>query len=379
MSGPQACGCHIYSGGFTTGLMQAGLDVVGQWEEFGDTFGAKTFELNFPQIEHPTQFEDWNPDKVKGIELFYANPPCAVWSAAGSLLGLNDPRLQYTANSMKTGLAVQPEFFILESVPRAWSVNNGARAYYTEWAKEWQKAGYAVTIVLTNALLHGAPQSRERFHFIAHKMKLGLQEPVVYPTDIPTVKDIIGDLEHTAGNIEDLKAGTYTGDPNHVAVGMNEGTLNVIKELQQGEGWDAAYNRLAAKGVTPIAKGRFIAHRLIWDAPCATILDIHSMVHPTQDRFLTIREGARLCGYPDWFKFYPQKGSLTGNASEVTQAVIPYVGNFWGKVFNRALDRAEALDDVDREAITVIDWRPLGKPFFPRRYQNALQEFLAAR
>lgn len=360
MTKPRAIGIHIYAGGFTAGLKDH-FDIKGQWEE-GD-WGSETFELNFPKIPHPKKRDRWPiVEHRSNVELVYTNPPCAPWSAAGSKLGLADPRVEFTDNCVNTGLELQPDFFVWESVCRAMTQG---RPKVEESAKKFIDEGYAVTALMTNTVLHGAAQARERFHFIAHKYDLDLKVPEVLPSDIKTVRDVIGDLEFSAN---------IPNDFNHYVRVANEKERHVLSRLGQGEGWEKGYERAISEGLEA-RKARFITGRLIYDAPSWTMVDISAVVHPTQDRGITIREAARLGGYPDWFKFYEYDNrhqDFNGARKEdVTQAVMPVIGDFLGKMFNKALDLGRSIEP----GFNVVDWRPYGRRFSARRYQNTLAEY----
>ena len=65
-------------------------------------------------------------------------------------------------------------------------------------------------------------------------------------------------------------------------------------------------------------------------------------LHYEHDRVITVREGARLMGYPDWMKFHPTKWHgmrLVGNG-------VPYhIGNALAQNFKAVLDAAESSDE----------------------------------
>jgi len=351
-------GVHIYSGGFTIGMEQAGVEVLAQLEELDA--GFETAQLNLAtRMDHTlAPYEDWPLRTYQNrVNIVYANPPCAPWSLAGGRKGMDDPRIVYAMDSLDAGLKLNADFIVIESVCRAWSPTGG-RPLFERFAHKAMRDGYAVTIFFTNAVLHGAPQLRQRFHFIAHKYEirdLFTIAPLTYG-DVSTVWDTIGDLEDRP---DDEAWG-------HSRTVPDERELNVIRDLQQGESWGDAWRRVMARGL-PAKPARFIAHRLIYDAPCGTILDIGAMVHPTQDRVLTLREGARLCGYPDDFQF--ARGKRGFHNSDVTQAVLPFVGRYLGAVFSLGMRRGLRVDG--RDGIEVIDLRSFAKPFMPKKFISA--------
>ncbi len=370
MSKPTAVGMHIYSGAWTLGFMER-FEVLGQWEE--GPWGASTFRHNLgkqiPHVVKPAQ--DWPFEDLRGreVNLVYANPPCAPWSNAGALLGMDDPRVQFSRNVSWAAAKLEPDFFVVESVCRAWSPTGG-RPLYEKMALDWGARGYAVTIFLTNAFLHGAPQQRERFHFIAHRYALDLRVDPPTLATIRTARDAIGDLEGLA--VPTPEEPIFL---NHNYSAPKPRELNVIERLQQGEGWGVGYDRAVEEGLDA-AKGRFISGRLRYDAPCSTLLDIGSVVHPTENRQLTVREGARLCCYPDWYEFPRDIRQLRGyqlEASQLTQAVLPVMGTYLGRVFNRALDGATNVEPcISLDMLKVIDVRSLARPFRSRRFAESV-------
>jgi len=360
---PTALGVHIYSGAFTLGVARE-FYILGQWEE--GPWGAATFDLNFPDIPHPLKLEDWPvATHVGAVDFIYANPPCAPWSCAGGLLGMADPRLSCTRNVMDLALKLKPQALIVESVPRAWSPSGG-QDFYTELAEDFQRAGYAVTVYLTNALLTGASQWRERFHFIAHKHELDIPEPTMTIKDVPTVRDIIGDLEHSA---------RWTGQkptlPNHLVKQPSHFDLNTFQNLLPGEACNDGVTRAWAAGLEA-KRWRNIAHRIRYDCPSSTMADIGSVVHPTVDRIITLREGARLCGYPDDFVFaLLERQTCTHDArsADVTQAVLPPVGEYLAKLMLHSFDNRAA----ESGAFRVVDHRKIARPWSPGRYERTLE------
>lgn len=353
-----AIGIHIYSGGFTCGIRQAGFEILGQWEELDA--GYETAKLNFPDADHPLgPPDDWPLERFANkVDLVFANPPCAPWSPAGSRLGLADPRVQYTRDVAMAALNLSPEFLVIESVPRAWSPTGG-QLLYLELAEDFKRHGYGVTILFTNAVLHGTAQSRARFHFIAHTKELRFTMPQLEDADIVTVRKAIADLEDAPDN--------WAG--SHVRQPYDERALNVVQHLEEGEGWGTGYERAVKKGLSAV-KGRFVSGRLRYDAPSATILDIGALTHPTSNRAITMREAARLCGYPDDFFFArPARDKWWGGMPpEVTQAVMPPVARYLGEVFYNC---GQAVRTPE---LTVVDWRREGRRFSPHAFAARQRE-----
>ncbi|XP_020113007.1 DNA (cytosine-5)-methyltransferase CMT2-like isoform X2 [Ananas comosus] len=88
---------------------------------------------------------------------------------------------------------------------------------------------------------------------------------------------------------------------------------------------DCALRYENGKSIRPYA-------RLWWDEVVATVLTIsnprmQAILHPEQDRILTIRENARLQGFPDYYRFH---GSIKDRYRQVGNAVAIPVGRALG-------------------------------------------------
>ena len=355
MSRPTALGLHIYSGAFTFGAAKH-FDVLGQWEE--GPWGAATFELNFPGVPHPLSLGDWPvKEHVGKVDLVYANPPCAPWSSMRKLAAstgpkeMDDPRLQFVKNVVNTTIILAPRFFVLESVCQMWS--NG-REFCTYIGEAFLKRGYGVTILLTNAILYGASQHRRRFHLIAHRYALPLEQPVLPDVGALTVKAVIGDLEGAARWLDEEAV-----VPNHrVRRPDPVKEVPVMERLVPGQAWnDVAKPLRDAGGDVQIRLASF--HRQDGEKPSRTVAGVDQIVHYSGRRFLTVREGARLCGYPDTFVFAPARNRLhDARQTDVTQAVLPPMGEYLAGLCRRSL---EAGDPADSSVMEVVDFRPLAR------------------
>lgn len=329
-----AIGINVYGGGFTLGVLKH-FSVLGQWEEI--TLGAKTFDLNF-KIPRPLNASEWPiKDCVGKVDLVYANPPCAPWSSANTRPGQNinlrflDSRLALTASTMAAAIKLRPTVFISESVENAF--NHGV-SFYDPYADMWIKEGYEVTYFLTDAILHGSPSCRRRFHFIASLVQLDFKPPKV--SVVRTVRDAIGDLTVFNAAIQ------HTHRPHE---------LEIIMPLCKpgGKLIDAVHSKY--KGPRP----SFLCKRFLWDAPSHTMVNFN-FVHPDGTRFITTREALRLCTYPDSFRCH--------TPIEAVDAVLPVVAEYLAKKAKVGIRKGLS----STPGLSIIDWRPLGLQFHPRNY-----------
>jgi DNA (cytosine-5)-methyltransferase 1 len=67
-----------------------------------------------------------------------------------------------------------------------------------------------------------------------------------------------------------------------------------------------------------------IYRRLVWEDVSCTITHVRKtvLIHPLQDRLISIREAARLQSFPDWFRF---SGSISQQYQQIADAVPPFL------------------------------------------------------
>jgi len=88
--------------------------------------------------------------------------------------------------------------------------------------------------------------------------------------------------------------------------------------------------------------------RLWWDRPAVTIrTEFHKpekgrYLHPSEDRPITLREGARCMSFPDDFVF-PAVQSMTSVARQIGNAVPPLFAQRIAEALATALDHAGRL------------------------------------
>lgn len=88
-------------------------------------------------------------------------------------------------------------------------------------------------------------------------------------------------------------------------------------------GFSSCYSRLAADEPAPTITVNFVH-------PAS-----NKCIHPTQDRALTLREGARLQSFDDSFLFAP--ADRTKIAKQIGNAVPPLLGQVLGQALARSL------------------------------------------
>lgn len=310
------------AGGLDLGFEKAGFNIV-MANEFDKGIWA-TYEKNHsvPLIKGDIRSikESDFPDKVDGI---IGGPPCQSWSEAGALRGINDERGQLFFDYIRILREKQPKFFLAENVS-GMLANRHSEAVKNIVSK-FEDCGYDVTINLVNAADYGVPQDRKRVFYIGFRKDLHIDfkfpEPTTpNPEQKLTLRDAIGDLVDTAvpalpknktnGKLKILNHEYFIGAYSTIFMSRN-----------RVRSWDE-------QAFTVQASGRQC--QLHPQAPKMELVakNKRRFVPGKEElyRRLTVRECARIQGFPDDFEFiytdvdYGYK--MIGNAVPVNLAYI---------------------------------------------------------
>lgn len=360
------------AGGLSEGFKQAGFDILAA-NDF-DKVASETFKLSHPK----TQFLDGpiqnitNDDLLKAsglergqLDALIGGPPCQAFSVYNHQRGMHDERSGLFREYLRIVDGLLPRFVVMENVTGITSVAEGRAV--DEIYSNLEGLGYHVEHQILKAEQFGIPQERRRIFFLgtresdkitwpkpthrapsldepnlldltAGKAKSKLLPPV-------TVEDAIGDLP-ALGITEGEEESDYTFDPsseyqrllrkksntlyNHVAPFLSEINLKRLKHIPQGGSWRDIPFELLPAGMQRAKRSDHTKRygRLRPDGLCCTILtkcDLHwgSYIHPTQERTLTVREAARIQGFPDHIRFV---GSRVDQFRQVGNAVPPLLG-----------------------------------------------------
>ncbi len=284
------------AGGLDLGFEKAGFEIVAA-NEYDPTIW-KTYENNHkaPLIHGDICKIDSNefPD-CDGI---IGGPPCQSWSEAGSLRGIDDPRGQLFYEYIRVLRDKHPSFFLAENVKGMMAQRHNSAVQGI--VQQFENAGYNLHIVLLNASNYGVAQDRKRVFYIGFRKDLDVNftQPLAYTNKV-TFKDVIFDLKDTA--IAALPKNKTNGSnckvPNHEYFTGAYSTIFMSRNRVRQ--WDE-------QAFTVQASGRQC--QLHPQAPVMPKVEknLNKFVegHEHLYRRLTVRECARVQGFPDEFIFY---------------------------------------------------------------------------
>ena len=286
-------------GGLDLGFEKAGYEIPVA-NEFDKTIWS-TFKVNHPNTKliegdiRNISDEDF-PDNIDGI---IGGPPCQSWSEAGAQRGINDDRGKLFYEYIRILKKKQPKFFLAENVS-GMLANKHSEAVHNILAL-FDEAGYNVSLTLVNAKDYGVAEERKRVFYIGFRKDLNIDFNFPHGSTEDdskklTLRDIIWDLKDTA-----VPAGP-NNHHNPAAINNNEYFVGAYSPIfmsrNRVKSWDE-------QAFTVQASGRQC--QLHPQAPKMIKVEknLQKFVPGKEKlyRRMTVREVARVQGFPDSFKF----------------------------------------------------------------------------
>jgi DNA (cytosine-5)-methyltransferase 1 len=371
MSAVSAVDLFCGAGGASLGLIQAGFGLrlsADYHPACGLTHTANlpgeflVGDLRGVAAEKVLNTADITPSE---LDLLFAGPPCQGFSMLGARV-VWDERNNLFREVLRLAGDLKPRCVVIENVPGLVTLAQGA--YLRAILQGLSDVGYDAACAELLAAQYGAPQMRWRLIIIGWRRDLGVPPGYGFPR--PSIGTAgIGDLlpnctitqEQTRGfittrqviaDLPALAAGeevaTYTGPPsesyqwmmrgkltdelfNHYAARLSIANLERLALLKPGQDWrDLPRDMLPAGMQRALRKDHTRRYRrMTWDGvPRAVITRFRDpksgeYTHPEQDRTISIREAARLQGFPDRFVIHGDRSSQydqVGNAVPVQLA-----------------------------------------------------------
>lgn len=290
-------------GGLDLGFEKAGFNITVA-NEFDKTI-YPTFKANHPNTHliegdiRKIKKEDISEFINNEIDGIIGGPPCQSWSEAGSLRGINDTRGQLFFDYIRILKDFRPKFFLAENV--SGMLANRHSEAVKNIISMFEDAGYNVTLNLVNAKDYKTAQERKRVFYIGFRKDLDInfQFPMGSTKDDElkiTLRDIIWDIKDTA--VPALEKNKH--NPN--AVNNHEYFTGAYSPIYMSRNRVKAWDEQA---FTIQASGRQC--QIHPSAPKMTFLSKNKreFVKGKEDlyRRLSVREIARIQGFPDTFQF----------------------------------------------------------------------------
>ncbi len=275
------------------------------------------------------------------ITIVIGGPPCQGFSESNRRTRtLDNPTNHLYLDFLRFVECIKPQWVVLENVAGLLTMARGVvlRRMLTGLAG----AGYHAEWRLLDSANHGVPQFRRRLFVIANRIGV----PIPDETDLvaPTLRQPIT-VREAIGDLPVLSNGASIDLLEYPDVAMSD----YQRRMRQGAGRYVSGNLVTRNGahirkrylyipeggnwqdIPPSLLGNYtdrtrchtgIYHRLYWDRPAKVIGNFRKnmLVHPNQDRGLSIREAARLQGFRDTYRFV---GTIGPRQQQVADAVPP--------------------------------------------------------
>lgn len=364
MARPVGVDLFAGAGGLSLGFEQAGFDVVAAVEL--DPIHAAVHAFNFPNCHVLARsVQDLTGAEIRlaaglgnrKVDVVFGGAPCQGFSLMGQR-ALDDPRNALVRDFVRIVAELGADYFVFENVK---GITVGQHVQFLqELIEEFRDRGYEVRLPwrVLNAANYGTPQDRERLLLLGARRGCALPE---YPTAMfrkpggkkedsslplgPTCRNALSDIpdaERFSELLDGDSVRSEWGEPSAYARLMR-GLENAGDDFSQPRHWDPSLLTSSARTEhTPISRRRFAATGEGEVEPISRFFKLPSNgvsntlragtdsargaftsprpIHYEHARCVTVREMARLHGFPDWFRFHVTKWH---GARQIGNAVPP--------------------------------------------------------
>lgn len=381
---PIAVDLFAGAGGLSLGFEQAGFDVVAAVEI--DPIHCAVHEFNFPHCailsRSVTGLTGAEIRKAAGIadrnvDVVFGGAPCQGFSLIGHR-ALDDPRNSLVRDFVRIVTELKPSYFVFENV-KGLTVGDH-KGFLDEIIEAFDAAGYCTKSPwqVLDAANFGVPQHRERLILMGARKDLRLPDypaPAFCPADCakpnllskgPSCEDALGDLPNaddffelaSSDEVEVKKWGRPCKYARELrCVGADSWHFGYARE------WDRALLTSSRRTEhTAISRRRFAEtlpgqvepisrfYKLPADGLSNTLragtdssrgaFTSPRPIHYSLPRCVTVREMARLHGFPDWFRFHTTKWH---GARQIGNSVPPPLARAVAAEIARALGYAPKM------------------------------------
>lgn len=348
----QVIGVDLFAGagGMSLGAELAGIKVICAVER--DKYAAETYQENHADTRMINE-DIYNIDELSGvdnkkIDVLFGGAPCQGFSISNRRTNNSKNPTNWLYKEFVRMLKLyRPKWFVFENVTGLLELELGC--FFQNMLSDFEKEGYTCSYSVLNAQDFGIPQRRSRLFILGSDSgkKIELESLNNYP--IVSVMEAIGDLPilENGANIDILPY--YKLPESDYAKMMRDNmvecsgnlvsknskmVLERYKYIKQGQNWSAIPGELMKNYKDSSQCHTGIYYRLLEDQPSVVIGNYRKsmLIHPRQDRGLSVREAARLQSFPDKYIF---KGSIGYQQQQVGNAVPPLLAKF---VFEKIME-----------------------------------------
>ena len=231
---------------------------------------------------------------IGDIALLHGGPPCQSFSQIGHKRGLLDPRGRLAFEMVRFAEALRPAAVMIEQVPTFLDTQAADGMTVLDVMSEaFLSIGYETHARVLNALDFGVPQRRKRAVIVSVPIgqSFAFPEPKRSTTTLTAGDALDGLPQAMPPNCPPLA-------PNHVDITPERDRYRISfvpEGLWLSKTKDAPAD--VVQRLTPKDSTKF--RRLDRSKPSLTLRCGEAFYHPTENRYITPREAARIQGFPD--------------------------------------------------------------------------------
>jgi DNA (cytosine-5)-methyltransferase 1 len=342
MNKPNFIGIDLFSGagGMSVGAISAGINVKVAVEI--DRNAAITYKYNHPNTKLIN--EDIRKVSINGscnsnkndIKIMFGGPPCQGFSTSNQKTRNKENIKNWLFKDyLRLTKEQKPEWVIVENVKGLIDTESGF--FFDLIITELRKLGYTTNFSILNSADYGVAQIRNRIFIVGSLSGIKFEFPSPKKEKYVTVNEAISDLpnlknganfhellyKHESQNsYQTLLRKTSQKSLNNLVTNNTNLVLKRYRYIPQGGNWRHIPEKLMNnyKDFSRCHTG--IYHRLNADLPSIVIGNYRKnmLIHPFEDRGLSVREAARIQSFPDTFQFF---GSIGFQQQQVGNSVPP--------------------------------------------------------
>lgn len=318
-------------GGFRIAGEENGMSCVFSSEI--DESAREVYKTNFGHLPSG-DITKINAKDIPDFDVLFAGFPCQPFSYAGQKKGFADEtRGTLFFDIVRILKEKQPKMFLLENVKGLKSHDKGRTLKTIE--RKLKELGYHINWKILNSMIYGGvPQSRDRWYCVGFKDNINFQFPKPLDTK-PTLRDIIDESENNNPRLRltdfELKRIDYhfskcpvnattqirvKHDNSKYSPNTKKGKYGIYSYLKKDKNLRF---HIGDKAKTQIQE----AHYCNLDSYAPSIIATRAPKLWDLRRNLSVRECARLQGFPENFKF---SNSATQSKKQLGNAItVPVV------------------------------------------------------
>lgn len=290
-----------------------------------DKDACTTYRKNIGDHIECRDIRDVQPEEIPHADLVIGGPCCQGYSNANRINEKSETALEkrlLIEDYVRIVAAKKPKVFVIENVPQLLTKDDGL--YMDKVLNGLPEYTVTATIIKDDEV--GGYTTRRRAIVIGSRIG-EIKLPDTCLATRKTVKDALSKVDATWFNYGDVTM-------------PREDTKRTMSYVPQGGNWMDIPETVHKFGPSTQSN---TYRRLAWDEQSPTITNWRKciLIHPEENRILTVSEAAALMGLDKAFKIYGE--TLNSKQQQVGNGVTQAIGQFVKKHVLEALDRSSKI------------------------------------